>query len=161
MKKISKHLLVVIMATAMLVATFVAVTACSGKGVTLSFETYGGTVISDIKGMPGDEVVPPSAPQKEGYNFVGWYLDPEFSGESVRIPTTMPDKSVTYYAKFEIDPECARGLVYDINRDDVTKFDPINSSLALPGDTVTVADGDDFNAGGGLFILGLVYRERR
>ena len=154
MKKISKHLLVVIMATAMLVATFVAVTACSGKGVTLSFETYGGTVISDIKGMPGDDVVPPSAPQKEGYNFVGWYLDPEFSGESVRIPTTMPDKSVTYYAKFEINPECARGLVYDINRDDVTKFDPINSSLALPGDTVTVADGDDFNAGGGYLFLG-------
>lgn len=154
MKKFRKNLFAILTAAALLVATLVAVTACNDKGVTMSFETNGGTVIADIKGMPGDDVVPPSAPQKYGYNFVGWFLDPEFSGESVRIPTVMPDKNTTYYAKFELDPECARGLIYNINRDDVTHYDRIENTLALPGDTVTVADGDDFNAGGGYLFLG-------
>lgn len=41
---------------------------------TVSFETYGGTIIQDIEVSEGKTFTKPFNPEKEGYTFEGWYL---------------------------------------------------------------------------------------
>ncbi len=83
--------------------TVIFAAACSDK-VTMSFETFGGTKIEAISLSSGAEITAPQNPEKEGYVFVGWYLDKDCKGESATLPETMPPSSVTYYAKFEQYP---------------------------------------------------------
>lgn len=90
--------------------TVIFAAACSDK-VTMSFETFGGTKIEAISLSSGSEVTAPENPEKEGYVFVGWYLDKNCEGESTQLPDTMPSQSVTYYAKFEQYPT----LTLDLN----------------------------------------------
>lgn len=73
--------------------------ACSDR-VTVRFETFGGTPIDALTAEAGEAIVPPEAPEKEGWVFLGWYLDRACEGEEVELPTVMPASSVTYYAKF-------------------------------------------------------------
>lgn len=73
--------------------------ACSDR-VTVRFETFGGTPIDAVTAEAGEAIVPPEAPEKEGWVFLGWYLDRACEGEEVELPTVMPASSVTYYAKF-------------------------------------------------------------
>lgn len=73
--------------------------ACSDR-VTVRFETFGGTPIAAVTAEAGEAIVPPEAPEKEGWVFLGWYLDRACEGEEVELPTVMPASSVTYYAKF-------------------------------------------------------------
>ena len=73
--------------------------ACSDR-VTVRFETFGGTPIDAVTAEAGEAIVPPEAPEKEGWVFLGWYLDRACEGEKVELPTVMPASSVTYYAKF-------------------------------------------------------------
>ncbi len=86
--------------------------ACGGEGdgggttlpegtYTMTFVTNGGTVIPTITAEAGKTVTPPADPEKEGYTFEGWYEDASFSGVAVGIPEVMPDRNVTYYARFE------------------------------------------------------------
>ena len=85
-------------ALVLLVALFCAA-ACSDR-VTVRFETFGGTPIDAVTAEAGEAIVPPEAPEKEGWVFLGWYLDRACEGEEVELPTVMPASSVTYYAKF-------------------------------------------------------------
>lgn len=73
--------------------------ACSDR-VTVRFETFGGTPIDALTAEAGEAIAPPEAPEKEGWVFLGWYLDRACEGEEVELPTVMPASSVTYYAKF-------------------------------------------------------------
>ena len=73
--------------------------ACSDR-VTVRFETFGGTPIDAVTAEAGEAIVPPEAPEKEGWVFLGWDLDRACEGEEVELPTVMPASSVTYYAKF-------------------------------------------------------------
>ena len=73
--------------------------ACTSR-VTVRFETFGGTAIGAITSEAGEEIDPPDPPEKEGWVFLGWYLDRACEGEEVELPTVMPSSSVTYYAKF-------------------------------------------------------------
>ena len=53
----------------------------------------------------GDTIVLPNAPQKEGYNFVGWAADfneQEFACFTATFPENMPPYSFNAYAKFEV-----------------------------------------------------------
>lgn len=84
-------------------ATVLFAAACSDK-VSLNFETFGGTKIETISMSAGSEIETPVDPEKEGYVFVGWYLDKSCEGDSILIPTVMPETSVTYYAKYEECP---------------------------------------------------------
>lgn len=48
----------------------------------------------------GEEITLPENPQREGYDFDGWFLDENF--ETRFNFTTMPDRSLTAYAKWNI-----------------------------------------------------------
>ena len=59
---------------------------------TLQFDTDGGNVLSPLRSPYGAALVPPSPPQREGFNFLGW--DPQ-------IPTYMPASDLTCKARWE------------------------------------------------------------
>lgn len=44
---------------------------------TVSFETYGGSIIEDIEVSEGRTFTKPKDPEKEGYSFLGWYWNEE------------------------------------------------------------------------------------
>jgi len=98
-QSVRKTLLSFLAAVCLLVAAAF-VTACGPKEATLTFETNGGSAIASITAEIGAEIVPPQNPEKEGYVFEGWYLTAETDGDSVQLPTVMPEKDTTYYAKF-------------------------------------------------------------
>lgn len=59
---------------------------------TLQFDTDGGNALSPIRSPYGAALVPPSPPQREGFNFLGW--EPQ-------IPTYMPASDLTCKARWE------------------------------------------------------------
>ncbi len=74
----------------------------NSKLIKLSFETDGGTAVAAIEAEAGEDITDqlPEDPVKQGYKFGGWYLEADCSGTQQTLPTTMPEKSVTYYAKW-------------------------------------------------------------
>ena len=67
------------------------------KMVTFIFNTNGGTEISQIEKEVGTEYVLP-IPEKEGYDFEGWYTNEAFEGEAVT--SVIAEANVAYYAKW-------------------------------------------------------------
>ncbi|MDD7233311.1 MAG: InlB B-repeat-containing protein [Bacteroidales bacterium] len=59
---------------------------------TLQFDTDGGSALSPLRSPYGAALVPPSPPQREGFNFLGW--DPQ-------IPTYMPASDLACKARWE------------------------------------------------------------
>lgn len=65
---------------------------------TLSFETNGGTAIDSISQTAGTVISLDSyRPEKEGYNFDGWYSDPDFTNAITEAELT---HNMTVYAKW-------------------------------------------------------------
>lgn len=67
------------------------------KGVTVSFDMGGhGTQIEDVTVKEGDPIEKPENPTEEGWNFGGWFVDPECTERyDFSTPVT---KSITIYA---------------------------------------------------------------
>lgn len=69
--------------------------ACSSKA-TVTFDPDNGEPIQSIEVIVGNSVVFPTTPEKEGYNFLGWFLD------SVKFTeTSKVNKNITLIAKWE------------------------------------------------------------
>lgn len=64
----------------------------------LRFDSAGGSEVKELSGEAGDKISVPEAPEKEGFVFDGWYTDETYT--TVYEFTTMPEKSVTVYAKW-------------------------------------------------------------
>ncbi len=66
---------------------------------TVSYEENGGSEVPDQTVEFGGSIIEPANPTKPGYEFVGWYLDPELT---VRFDfsTPMPAGNITLYAKY-------------------------------------------------------------
>ena len=92
-------------ATLILGISVVMLGACGKpKLYTLTFETNGGNKIEPIKAEAGTEITPPDDPIRDDYTFDGWYLTKELTGDKATLPTVMPAKNITYYAKWESGP---------------------------------------------------------
>ena len=99
----------------LLIGTSLVLVACGDKSndnsYTVTFDTQGGSQVQSQKVMSGDKVLEPEPPTKEGYVFLGWYLDNEewsFIGYVVT-------ENLTLTAKWSI--ESSEGLNYTLNRD--------------------------------------------
>ena len=66
---------------------------------TISFVSNGGTACPMIKKGAGTELTIPS-PEKQGYNFGGWYTSADLNEESRFKVTTMPTYHLKLYAKW-------------------------------------------------------------
>ena len=71
---------------------------------TLQFDTDGGNALSPLRSPYGAALVPPSPPQREGFNFLGW--EPQ-------IPTYMPASDLTCKARWE---RAEFTLMFDANQ---------------------------------------------
>ncbi|MDE6028810.1 MAG: leucine-rich repeat protein [Clostridiales bacterium] len=156
--KLRKPILVtIILALVAAVSLFAA--ACGDDAstkYTMRFETYGGTEIEPITAVGGSMIFAPSDPQKAGSTFMGWYTDSKFSGEAVQIPNIMPSKNVTYYAKFDA-PKAGYTVTYEYNKGKVPHAKDISSVTVGAGETVTIADGNDYGAVGYMFMGWSIY----
>src|SRR5699024_6213668 len=71
---------------------------------TISFETGGGTTVSEITQDYGTAVSAPAQPSKTGYEFVGWY---ESDPSELYVFTTIPARDVRLTAAWSL-------VTYDI-----------------------------------------------
>lgn len=128
------------------------------KEYTLSFVTNGGSEVAPITALAGASLPTVSNPTKSDENgtyiFRGWYLNADFSGESVLIPDKMPSEDITYYALFELDDKKEDTLVtieYNINLTDITHT-PIEDGKTNDIYSYRTVDGSAFEVDGYLFL---------
>ena len=78
---------------------------------TISFQSNGGTPVQAITSEYGAFIAEPPKPSRDGFTFVGWYMD-EGLTKSFDF-TTMPGTNLTLYAKWKNREN--RGIEYIIN----------------------------------------------
>ena len=79
------------------------ITAVYGEGsYILTFDTSGGGLIDSIYTDYGIEIDLP-IPLREGYQFVGWYDNPEYTGTPVNVHDYSATESITLYAKWSLN----------------------------------------------------------
>ena len=76
----TKKLFIALLAVMTLALGAFAVGCKKDKKFTLSFETNGGTAIASVQLDKGAEYDLPAA-ERTGYEFDGWYLNADFTGE--------------------------------------------------------------------------------
>lgn len=81
-------------------------TACESQTVVIDFVTNGDTQIESLELEKGERVSTPQEPLKEGFTFIGWYLDSELTTEFHFQEDTVSE-DLTLYAKWEV-------VTYDI-----------------------------------------------
>jgi len=67
--------------------------------VTLKFDSKGGSDVNDIVAEGGSVFTIPTNPERDGYIFVGWYLDEAFTQ---RLTYVMPRTNATAYARWQV-----------------------------------------------------------
>jgi len=70
--------------------------------VTIKFDSNGGSAVADLTGAPNDYLLPPAAPTKAGYTFIGWNL---VNPDNVNPLTTAATNATT-----NVSPVIAYGL---------------------------------------------------
>lgn len=73
--------------------------SCANNEIIISFKTNGGSILNDITYRMGTEIRLPDYPNKEGYTFDGWYMDPEFNHEF--DVSLLSEDDAILYAKWE------------------------------------------------------------
>lgn len=99
---------------------------CGIKQTTISFDSDGGTSVNSITDVMGKGVTAPTAPEKEGHVFNGWYLSDSQTAYEFDV---MPDEDITLIAKWEKESYAVK---YDLN---------YSGSVNAPSDD-TVSYGD-------------------
>lgn len=85
------------------------------KEYTITFDTLGGSEIESITLPYGSKVnAPEETPEKEGFNFVGWFLDEEGTQVVDFEELTMPIDGLTIYAKW-VDATIKYTVSFDLN----------------------------------------------
>lgn len=97
MNKIKKWL-VAFTAIIAVAFSFAAIGCKKDANVTLTYEVGGGTAVAAVSAAKGTEVELAATATKEGYEFEGWYLSSDYSGEKVTKITL--DADTTVYAKW-------------------------------------------------------------
>ena len=102
MRKTAKNVLVAILAAVMVMSVF-AFVACENGGTTskftVTFDAQGGSEVAAQTVKSGNAAKAPEAPEKEGYDFLGWYSEAE-AGEAWDFATPV-EADITLYAHWE------------------------------------------------------------
>ena len=112
MKKIfTLSLVILILLNALLSVTMFA--ACD-PAYNVNFETNGGTSVKSVIGaLAHVEIEKEPITTREGYDFMGWYENPAFSGDRINFPVTFKfpspncnstNRVITLYAKWRSKP---------------------------------------------------------
>jgi len=147
--KISPVKLIAVIVIALIIC--IAVCACNETATYQINFVADGLDIPAIVAEAGAEIVPPVDPVLENRTFEGWYDNPNFTGEPIELPKIMPNKNVTYYAKFSA-PRGSRKVEYVFNLPVAQHTGEVTPSYGNTGDAVTVKNGADYLTNGWLFI---------
>ena len=74
-------------------------------GFTITFDSKGGSAVSSITGKAGEPVAAPTAPERTGFVFLGWFADDDksiFEGATPYVFDEMPENDITLYAKWAL-----------------------------------------------------------
>lgn len=145
MKKLSIILLVFVVLCTLILG-------CNNK-IKIEFETNGGSDIQTVVINKINDFKLPDSPQKEGYEFVGWYLDNEFTKEFQSLEKIEDlNKTIVLYAKWlEIHQhnyvdgfcECGDKIEYLIENNVLKKYYGSPYTLDIPEGVVCI-DNDAF-----------------
>lgn len=83
------------------------------QGVTITFDSMGGTDVNPLTGISGDALIEPDQPTREGYVFAGWFLN--VSDEEIYDLTMFPYESITLYADWGTE-----GLFFQLTEDELS-----------------------------------------
>ncbi len=97
---------------------------------TVTFETNGGSSISKQTVNRNSTAKEPGAPQKEDYNFVGWFTDKELTAEFDF--TTKITKNITLYAKWDIVDKTKDQIIFTIGETETFVFGEVKQNDAAP-----------------------------
>lgn len=90
---------------------------------TITFDSQGGTDVTDRTLPQGAAIYPPTAPTRTGYTFAGWYTDQSCTQPYDFTNAVMPEQSFTLYAKWD-------ALTYTVNFVAVNGDDPASITVA-------------------------------
>ena len=134
MKKLSIILLVFVVLCTLILG-------CNNK-IKIEFETNGGSDIQTVVINKINDFKLPDSPQKEGYEFVGWYLDNEFTKEFQSLEKIEDlNKTIVLYAKWQeihqhnyVDGNCECGdkIEYLIENNVLKKYYGSPYTLDIP-----------------------------
>lgn len=79
--KISVKTLDIIIVTCIVVILLVVAIDLRNPGFTITFDSKGGTDVAPQNQMYGQLLEVPEEPTREGYEFIGWYVDPACDDE--------------------------------------------------------------------------------
>lgn len=96
MKKIKTGLKTIFLSTA--VATGFVLVSCGGGKYEIDFNVNGGSSLEKTEYSSGEEFTLPQNLTKKDYVFLGWYDNPDFTGDA--ITKTTASKNMTFYAKW-------------------------------------------------------------
>jgi uncharacterized repeat protein (TIGR02543 family) len=68
---------------------------------TITFDSNGGSAVDSITVDYGELVMKPQDPVLDGYTFMGWFTDEDFTMPFVFETDTMPAENMTLYAKYD------------------------------------------------------------
>ena len=129
----NKKVLMISICAAVLVlvlAAIVIVLNLKQAKVVVTFDTDGGSKIEEKTVKKGESITLPST-VKNGYNFMGWYIDNEKVEKSIVVK-----KNTTLTAKWEKIPENAKTMVVTFDSNGGSTISPItmecNKELTLP-----------------------------
>ena len=95
------------------------------KAAKIVFEENGGTQVEDLSGVTDKEIENRTMPTttRNGYEFLGWYADKEFTGNAVEtLPEKFPSVETTYYAKWS--DAVSYNITYNLDGGSVTEKNP-------------------------------------
>jgi uncharacterized repeat protein (TIGR02543 family) len=85
------------------------------------YVSFTGLNVGDVIYGPGSKITFPSNPTLDGFNFKGWFIDPEFTEEfSLDIEQTMPARNFNIYAKM-VEKQTIE-VNTDVQTYEITKF---------------------------------------
>ncbi|WP_458120880.1 tail fiber protein [Paenibacillus sp. Z6-24] len=113
------------------------------EAYTVTFNTYGGTVVPDVFVEYGDTLAEPAQPVKSGYRFDGWYTDGALS-ERFRFGVTPLTGNLTLYAGWQLNP------VTDDDDNDRPAGSPITASSTNGQLTLPIGRAGEVSIGSGI-----------
>ena len=123
---------VIAVAGLVLVLAFTALTACAEQSYTVTFQSNGGTEIDTQLVEAGGVASEPKEPERDGFEFSGWYTQEELGEEYLYDFTEPVTENITLYAGWTVD-EPEEPDEPDVDEDRDTE----NSSTVVtrPGET--------------------------
>ncbi len=105
---------------------------------TIKFRSNGGSSVNNIVARYGVDIVEPTQPTKQFYNFVGWF---EVGSDTAYVFDKMEERDVVLYAKWEVIDELTP-FEFKINGSEcilVKVKDKTVTSLAIPNNVYSVS----------------------